>query len=201
MTYSPYQTTILTKPADYQSIEGWFDFADIYDAILDRLRNGPAVMVEVGSWYGKSTAYFASRFVKLGLTNIQFNVVDTWRGSLNEAYHVKEMAKRGGDIYEIWQENMKRCKVLDWIKPYRMFSHEAAAQFADGSVDALFLDGDHSTEGLRLDIQSWRSKLKPGAFLGGHDIDFPEVRAAVDIELPGQWRRQGRSWVVDNWQG
>lgn len=195
---SPYQTTWFPKSTNYLSIEGWFDFKDVYDSLIERFSNSPAVIVEVGSWYGKSTAYFAEQLKNRNLSNIQFNVVDTWRGSLNEEYHVKEMALRGGDIFGIWQENMKRCGVLDWIIPHRMFSHEAAALFADQSIEALFLDGDHSTEGLRLDVQSWLPKLKPGAFIGGHDIDFAEVKAAVEMELPGRWRQQGRCWIVDH---
>lgn len=39
--------------------------------------------------------------------------------------------------------------------------------------DFVFLDADHSYEGVRADIAAWAPKIKPGGWLGGHDYENP----------------------------
>lgn len=51
----------------------------------------------------------------------------------------------------------------------RMTSEQAAPQIKDGSLDFVFIDGDHSYEGTKKDIELWIKKVKPGGFIGGHD--------------------------------
>lgn len=56
-----------------------------------------------------------------------------------------------------------RCRVL------RMDSAEAAGQFADKSLDFVYIDGDHSVQGCTRDILAWAPKVKSGGILAGHD--------------------------------
>lgn len=46
-------------------------------------------------------------------------------------------------------------------------------------VDFVFVDGDHSTNGVILDIQAWLPKIRKGGRLVGHDYNFKTVRDAV----------------------
>lgn len=57
------------------------------------------------------------------------------------------------------------------IKKFKMFSHEAAELVKDGTLDCVFIDGDHSYEGVRLDIDCWLPKVRPGGIISGHDFD------------------------------
>ena len=61
-------------------------------------------------------------------------------------------------------------------------SVEAARDVDDGSLDIVFIDGDHSYEGCRDDILAWLPKLRKGGWLTGHDYypAFPGVMRAVD---------------------
>ena len=43
--------------------------------------------------------------------------------------------------------------------------------------DLIFIDGDHSYDGVRNDILSWFPKIKIGGFICGHDFD-------PDLEMP-----------------
>lgn len=63
-----------------------------------------------------------------------------------------------------------------------MTTYEAAQAVEDGSLDFVFIDADHSYEAVRTDIAMWRSKVRPGGWLGGHDYSpkFPGVIKAVD---------------------
>jgi hypothetical protein len=65
---------------------------------------------------------------------------------------------------------------------------EAASQVADGSLDLVFIDDDHSYEGCRDAILAWRPKVRIGGWLAGHDYypeRFPGVVKAVKELIPG----------------
>lgn len=73
----------------------------------------------------------------------------------------------------------------------KMPSVEAARQINDGSMDFVFLDADHSCEGVRADIEAWLPKVRKGGWIGGHDYasdhpdyDFTGVKRAVDEAFP-----------------
>jgi predicted O-methyltransferase YrrM len=60
-------------------------------------------------------------------------------------------------------------KYNDRAKLYKMKSHEAAPLFEDNTFDFIYIDGDHSKEGVRLDIECWLPKVKVGGIISGHD--------------------------------
>ena len=70
---------------------------------------------------------------------------------------------------------------IRWIKKK---SAEAVEDFADGSLDFVYIDGNHSYDSVREDIVLYYPKLKEGGLLAGHDYDYPEVRKAVDEWMP-----------------
>lgn len=69
------------------------------------------------------------------------------------------------------------------IELVHAFSHDAAASYSGPPVGLLFVDGDHSKEGARLDIESWAPHLAPGATIAVDDLDHPDwpgVREALE---------------------
>ena len=56
-----------------------------------------------------------------------------------------------------------------------------SADFANNSIDIVFLDGDHSYEGVVFDIKSWLPKVKTGGMLAFDDFSrfFPGVVRAL----------------------
>lgn len=67
----------------------------------------------------------------------------------------------------------------------RMPSVDAAPLVEERSQDFVFIDGDHSYEGVVADIDAWLPKVRPGGWLCGHDYrnthcPFPGVDRAVD---------------------
>jgi hypothetical protein len=76
-----------------------------------------------------------------------------------------------------------------------MTTLEAANEVADGSLDFVFIDADHSESGVRVDVQAWRPKVRAGGVLCGDDAGWPSVQKALYITLPG-WSRRGRCWLV-----
>ena len=68
----------------------------------------------------------------------------------------------------------------------QMTTAEAAGQVEDASLDFVFVDGDHSTEGVSADVTNWRPKLKVGGMMIGHDWNLRSVREGVAQHFESQ---------------
>lgn len=174
-------------------IAEWFDYQRIYDEAIDRVK-GPAVFVEVGSFKGRSTAYLAEE-IKRRQKPIKFYACDTWTGTPGHKFLGEQVAAAGGSTFPIWRDNMQRAGVASYVEALPTSSPAAAAGFADGSIDFVWIDGDHSAAAVEADILAWWTKLKPGGIMAGHDIDMSGVRRSVDKLFPGTWRRWERCWI------
>jgi SAM-dependent methyltransferase len=62
-------------------------------------------------------------------------------------------------------------------------SSEMASRFPDKHFDFVFIDADHTLNGVRKDITAWAPKVKPGGYLCGHDYGKGGVTSGVDIAV------------------
>ncbi len=184
----------------HEQIPGWFDFADIYDHLVERAGEG-AIFVEVGAYLGRSSIYLASRIKRSG-KSIRLYVVDLWDGWVYSACHSDSSLAQAKDVYGEFIRNARRAQVEDIICPLRMSSERAADLFEDGTIDFVFLDADRAYPAVRRDLQAWFPKVKRRGVLGGHDYtnaDSPEVRQAVDAFFQEQGlplQVHGRSYLA-----
>lgn len=165
----------------YKQVPGWFDFADLYDHMLERAKDG-AIFVEVGAYLGRSSLYLASRIQRAG-KKIRLYVVDRWDGWIYGNDRPPETPHESQDVFWHFIRNVRRAGVEDVIYPLKMPSRQAATLFEDGTLDFVFLDADHGYEAVRSDLEAWFPKIKRRGVLAGHDYlhpDFPEVRRAAD---------------------
>jgi SAM-dependent methyltransferase len=179
----------------YQSIDGWFNFKDIYDAAIREAREG-AVFVELGSWYGRSAAYLAVEIANSG-KRIDFYCVDTWKGSVDLPWWSAHVASAGGSILPFFRENMQRGGVWHLIRPLEMPSSAAAGYFAAGSIDFIMIDGSHDYASVREDVRLWLPKLKPNGLIAGDDAGWPGVLIGVHETIPQteiQLANHGANW-------
>lgn len=76
--------------------------------------------------------------------------------------------------------------VLDRISPYgdrakieRRSSWDAALLLDDESYDVVFIDGNHTYDAVKSDINLFWSKIRSGGTMAGDDYDWPDVKRAV----------------------
>ncbi|NBX26131.1 MAG: class I SAM-dependent methyltransferase, partial [Planctomycetes bacterium] len=83
-------------------------------------------------------------------------------------------------LFEEFTANL--APVADRFSALRLPSLEAAATFADGSLDAVFIDAAHEFAAVAADLEAWYPKVKRGGWFCGHDysIAWPGVVRAVD---------------------
>jgi len=178
----------------YAEIPGWFNEEWLYDRMIARAPAN-AKFVEVGCWLGKSTAYCASRIRECGKA-IAFYAVDTWLGSPNEPDMVDAVMHAGGSVYELFRANMEAAGVMDAIEPLRLPSVAAATLFANGTLDFVFIDADHTSAAVQADIAAWRPKIRTGGILAGHDWNtYASVQQAVTAALAHDFSVEGNCWI------
>lgn len=126
-----------------------------------------SVCVEIGSYIGASSLLIAK-----GLTNnSKLYCIDTWQ---NDA-----MTEGNWDSFNEFSTNTK--SVRSKIQTIRKTSLEAVQDF-NLQIDYLFIDGDHSYEGVKSDVDAWFPKLKSGGIVVMHDIGWAEGVIKVIVE-------------------
>jgi hypothetical protein len=184
----------------YEQIPGWFDYQDIYDEQVARARSG-AIFVEIGAYLGRSTAYLAAR-IKQSRKRIRLYVVDLWDGWFWNDDRQAVPMQAGADVFWHFMRNMRSDGLDQMICPLKMSSDKAALLFPPGSLDFVFVDGDHGYAAVKRDLTNWFPLVKAGGTLAGHDYindDFPGVRRAADeffFELQLPLKENGTSFVV-----
>jgi len=167
----------------WDDIPGWFDFSDVYQEQVDRVNGRQAHFVEVGAWLGKSTVFMADAIRKSGKA-IRFDCIDNWEGGTegkaNRVTGREIVAKRKTDLHRDFLDNVKRCGVSSFVNPIRGDSTKTAEQYADSSLDFVFIDADHEYESVLRDLRAWYPKVKPGGTLAGHDYHESGPKKAVD---------------------
>jgi SAM-dependent methyltransferase len=177
----------------WQEIHGWFDYELAYCAIIDALPNNGR-FVEVGCWLGKSIIAF-SELARHSGKQIEIHAVDTFRGVPDCARVPPEIKARINEkgIAELFRANLHACGANN-ITVHVHESVAASKEFTDSSLDACFIDADHSYVAVKADIEAWLRKVKSGGILAGHDIDEEGVTKAVNELLPDV-ETVGRCWL------
>lgn len=132
----------------------------------------PKVILELGVQNGDSLLAFANALKKYGPPGGKIIGVDAWEGDIH-------VGKQSSWIYE-------RVRALteshgERVSLRREYFEDAAKSIADNSVDLLHLDGTHTEEAARADLDLYLSKLSPRGLIIMHDI-------AVFRQDFGVWR-------------
>lgn len=172
-------------------IPNWFDYPDLYKQLAEQIPEG-ATFVEVGAWIGHSVSYFASEIKKHG-KQVRIVAIDTFKGSVTEDLQKNIAEQAGGSFRNLFDATLAQAAVLQMVEVIEADSVAAASQFADASVWGVFIDADHTTEGVLRDIAAWKPKVINGGALAGHDIDSDAVRKAV--EQCHAYAVHGRCWI------
>lgn len=76
--------------------------------------------------------------------------------------------KREGTYKSQKEKAEKNLKGLDYTIIHK-YSHEAAEDFEDDSLDFVYIDGNHTLPYVVQDIFLWERKVRHGGIIAGHD--------------------------------
>lgn len=163
----------------YETLPGWAAFGDLYVAMVQKAPH-EAQFVEVGSWLGRSAALMAVEIIN-SKKDINFVCIDPWTDGGPDLKDTKYYKELRDPVYNTFMANIRPVRHV--VTALRMTSLEGAAKFADGEIDFLMLDGDHSYEAISADIEAWLPKMKPGGVMAGDDYLWPGVQKAADEQF------------------
>lgn len=182
-----------------RTIEEIRGFTD--DEMLSRLTmwaRDKDIVVELGSWLGKSSAALA-----MSCSGLVY-CIDIWH---NETY--SRVSFDDGDgfetsqdnclAYRIFLANMTHLDLMHKIVPMIASSHDTDKYFKPKSVSMLYLDADHAEHMVLKDLQLWIPKCRDDAIICGDDYNMPTVQRPVDaMAMMNGWRVEtfdsGKGW-------
>lgn len=132
--------------------------------VLHRLASNKETILEIGSYVGASACCFGAAVKKNGCGRVF--CVDTW--------HNDAMTEGNRDTYAEFLKNTDAF--APFIVPIRGFSTDVVKQIAVriNHADLLFIDGDHSYDGVKTDWNAYKGFLKAGSIVVFHDWGWAE---------------------------
>jgi predicted O-methyltransferase YrrM len=139
---------------------------------------GRGVIVEIGSWKGKST-------ICLGLGSRAGAGVKIFAVDPHADY-------RHGEF----KENVERAGIADLVTPVKGLSQEVVDGF-DEPIELLFVDGSHEEDDVREDFDRWVPKVIEGGIVAFHDTTWHDgVRKVVAEKIYGSRQFKDVRFVI-----
>lgn len=148
---------------------------------------GAGVIVEIGSWKGKSTISLALGSMKAGGAKVY--AVDPHKPQAEEGYFE--------DTESAFRENIRRAGVESHVVPRVMTSEEAVAGW-HRPIGLLWIDGDHRYEQVKKDFFLWEPHVAEGGIIALHDTIRKKGPKRVLWEDVFRSNRFERISIVDN---
>jgi len=123
--------------------------------------NEGAVCAEIGVWKGD----FSKEILKKNPSKLY--LIGPWKSiaDVPARWHAApqdEMDAIYNDVANVFTSD-------DRVEIIRKLSDDAASDIEDGSLDWIYVDGNHSYEFVKSDLENWWPKLKSGGALCGDD--------------------------------
>jgi len=127
---------------------------------IDTIMDGNSYL-EIGTFDGLSLSVLAEKYPEK-----EFNAIDLFTEGKDTA----------GGCLKYFIENNKH---LDNVNLFKGTSTEALPLIKDRKFDFVFIDGDHSYEWVKTDIENIYPLVSDGGIISFHDWGFPEVQKAI----------------------
>jgi len=138
-------------------------------------RDFPAFFKEMGFKVGAEVGVYRGGFSKeFCEKGFEFYAVDPWAGYIG-AGRTEQKQDEQDLNYKIACETLApypNCTII------RKSSMDALEDFEDGSLDFVYLDGDHRFRYAAEDIVEWAKKVRVGGIVSGHDYWNTDPKAS-----------------------
>ncbi len=140
---------------------------------------GAKIGAEIGTDHGQ----YAEQLC-IGIPNLHLICVDPW-AAYSEGLDVKSQE----DLDKIYEEAHQRLKSYN-VEMIRETSMNSLPYIADGSLDFVFIDGNHSYSNVLEDITEWSKKVKLGGVVCGHDYKEDSINNYGVIEAVNKYVKE-----------
>ena len=155
-------------------MDAWSKSHKIFDVINEK---GFEVGVEIGVAYGNHSDNILDK-----------TKIKKWYGVDPYVWYEdykKDGMSMGQDDFDTLHDFVeKRLSFYGYrFELIRDYSRNALGLFTDGSLDIVYIDGNHSRRYVKKDIRNWWEKVRVGGVLSGHDynhVNTPWVTTEVN---------------------
>lgn len=165
----------MTATLESPAIPGWFHHGSTILSLIEQYR--PNVCVELGSWLGASAVPVARAIQRWGGT---LTCVDTWAGDLNS--DGGSPANRPPVMLFGCARALVEAGVSANVRLIPALTSDAAKVWSE-PIDFLYVDADHSYDGVMADLDAWVPHVRKGGLIVGDDYGstlYPGVQQAWD---------------------
>lgn len=131
--------------------------------LKDKLGTADLKVCEIGVYEGDYSSVILS-----ALPSCEIYLIDLWDPLDNDFFYSEF---EGEHLNQVYAEVKDRFKDRTNVKIIKGDSKKIFEDFQDEYFDWIYIDGDHSYEGVYSDLKNWMSKVKKGGVISGHDFD------------------------------
>jgi predicted O-methyltransferase YrrM len=137
-------------------------------------------VVEIGSWQGYSTSFLAQAVRDSG--NGTLYAIDHFKGNVGKERFYVVGRPDLSDLRQGFEDNLRRVGVRESVRLLDMPNEEAIRHLDGVRVRLLFIDGDHTREGVEKDIRLFFPLVLTGGLVVFDDFspNFPGLIEAVE---------------------
>ena len=142
------------------------DRYSLWQCLLEDIQ--PRSMLEIGVWRGD----FSAHLLSFSRSIERYFMIDPWRPlpDWNKPLNVSER-----DFEKAYEEAMARTEFAASKRiVLRGTTTETIDRIPDGSLDMVYVDGDHTLRGISIDLMRAFPKLRAGGWLCGDDF-VPDI--------------------------
>jgi hypothetical protein len=137
---------------------------------------------KVGAEIGVYKGEYTKKFLDVGL---KMYGIDPWMAYENFLKHPSEgryknrgpkrLQARLDFLYKHTQKVLKKYLDNGLCTLIRKMSMEALDEFEDGSLDFVYIDGNHDFRYFAEDLAEWTKKVRKGGVVSGHDFLYSKI--------------------------
>ncbi len=136
-------------------------------------------IVEVGSFQGKSTFFLASAVKYSG--NGKMIAIDHFQGNLGKEKFYRVNNDPAFNLEDGFVNNIKKANLDKTVTLINQSNEQAVKFIEDKSIRFLFIDSDHTAEGVYKDLNLFRNKLKRKAIIAFDDYSQKTFPGVVEV--------------------
>jgi MMP 1-O-methyltransferase len=158
-----------------ERIPGWMTVRELQ--LIARVAAGvlkDGVIIEIGSFAGRSSVHWAAN----SDPSVKIFCIDPFDAIVDD-YSLEHIQGPARDVAGCPSGELFLRHTAAWTERLTPIAVASPPSTWDRPADVIFVDGDHSHEGVTRDLEFWIDWLKPGGALLGHDWDDLRVREAV----------------------
>ena len=149
----------------------------------NRLIDLPVIFKDLGFTKGAEIGVLEGKYSKIlcqSNPELKLYCIDPW-----EFYPVHKNFRKARMYEPIYQKAKETLSKYPNSEIIRKKSVDAVKDFADESLDFVFIDADHRFQAVTNDIAEWSKKVRVGGIISGHDYgksrskDFVHARFVV----------------------